>query len=479
MPDGGAILTTATRDPEADALFAYYDLVRVPVPAEGRGEIERLTETGYSYYDPRPSADGALIALRRLPDDRPFAAGGRIALLPAAGGELRDLTAAADLNVEHFCWLPDSSGLLFSAGWRGETPVHRVVLEQNEGPTTGDRGSRIEDRHAASRSSIFSFAVPAAGRIISEFNVGPDGSVAFVAGAPDNPCDLYLRRPDGGEIRLTAINDRLLAQRRIAPIEEIVFAAPDGREVQGWVVRPADFDAAKTYPLAVHIHGGPHVMWGPGFRSMWHEWQVGAARGYVVFFCNPRGSEGYGEGWRDAIHANWGIADAPDIHAGVDAVIARGGVDPARVAATGGSYGGYMSAWLIAHSDRFACAVAARGVYNLMTEHGTSDAHELIEHEFDGFPWEMHEKLWQHSPIAHAHKITTPLRILHSELDFRVPISEAEQLFSILRRRKQTVELVRYPREGHELTRTGEPRHRADHMERTLEWFDRYCKTGE
>ena len=220
-------------------------------------------------------------------------------------------------------------------------------------------------------------------------------------------------------------------------------------------------------------------MWGPGFRSMWHEWQVAAARGYLVFFCNPRGSEGYGESWRDAIHANWGIADAPDIHAGIDALIARGGVDPARIGVTGGSYGGYMTAWLIAHSDRFACAVAARGVYNLMTEHGTSDAHELIEYEFDGFPWEMHEKLWQHSPIAHAHKITTPLRILHSELDFRVPISEAEQLFSILRRRKQIVELVRYPREGHELTRSGEPRHRADHMERTLEWFDRYCKVDE
>jgi dipeptidyl aminopeptidase/acylaminoacyl peptidase len=300
--------------------------------------------------------------------------------------------------------------------------------------------------------------------------------VAFVAGALDNPCDLYLWRPDGSEIRLTAINDRLLARRRIASVEEFIFAAPDGREVQGWVVRPPDADPAATYPLAVHIHGGPHVMWGPGFRSMWHEWQVAAARGYLVFFCNPRGSEGYGEGWRDAIHANWGVADAPDIHAGIDALIARGGVDPARVAVTGGSYGGYMTAWLIAHSDRFACAVAVRGVYNLMTEHGTSDAHELIEYEFDGFPWEMHEKLWQHSPIAHAHKITTPLRILHSELDFRVPISEAEQLFSILRRRKQTVELVRYPREGHELTRSGEPRHRADHMERTLEWFDRYCK---
>jgi dipeptidyl aminopeptidase/acylaminoacyl peptidase len=263
----------------------------------------------------------------------------------------------------------------------------------------------------------------------------------------------------------------------VAPTQELIYQASDGREVQAWLLYPPGFDAARQYPLAVHIHGGPHVMWGPGTRSMWHEWQANAARGYVVLFCNPRGSEGYGEYWRDAIHASWGLADAPDILAGIDAAIARGGIDPARVAVTGGSYGGYMTTWLISHSDRFACAVSARGVYNLLSEHSTSDAHELIEFEFDGYPWEHYEKLWEHSPLAHAHKINTPLRILHSEQDYRVPISEAEQLFAILRRRKQVVEFVRYPREGHELTRSGEPRHRADHMERTLEWFDRYCMT--
>jgi dipeptidyl aminopeptidase/acylaminoacyl peptidase len=254
------------------------------------------------------------------------------------------------------------------------------------------------------------------------------------------------------------------------------YDGPDGAEVQGWVLRPADFDPSGSYPLAIFIHGGPHLMWGPGARSMWHEWQVAAAEGYVVFFCNPRGSEGYGELWRDGIRRNWGHADAPDIHAGIDLLIEQGGIDPNRIAVTGGSYGGYMTTWLISHSDRFCAAVAARGVYNLLTEHSTSDAHELIEIEFDGYPWELHEELWEHSPLAHAHKIETPLLILHSELDYRVPISEAEQLFAILRRRKRVVELVRYPREGHELTRSGEPRHRADHMRRTLAWFDRYCK---
>jgi dipeptidyl aminopeptidase/acylaminoacyl peptidase len=314
---------------------------------------------------------------------------------------------------------------------------------------------------------------------VSDFSVARDGTVAFIAGSPDNPCELFVRAPDGGERQVTTINQALLDARIVVPTEEISFNAPDGAEVQGWVLYPPNFDARTQYPLAVHIHGGPHVMWGPGMRSMWHEWQATAAAGYICFFCNPRGSDGYGEQWRDAIHGSWGEADQNDIHAGVDALIARGHVDLQRIAVTGGSYGGYMTTWLISHSDRFRCAVAARGVYNLLTEHSTSDAHELIEIEFSGYPWDLYEELWDHSPLAHAHKINTPLLLLHSERDYRVPISEAEQLFAILRRQKKTVELVRYPREGHELTRAGEPEHRADHMRRTLAWFHRYCQETE
>lgn len=456
-PDGVALLTTASRDPEGDSQFFFFDVLRVPVPPEGRAEPQRLTTPGFTHASPRISPDGRWIACVRAPEDRPFAAATALVVLDRAGGEPRDLTSAADLNVAAYDWLPGSDGLLCLSGLRGTQPLWRVALNGNGCRRTGDATDA---------------------RVIAEFDVAADGSVAFVAGDAANPCELYLRRPDGVECRLTAFNEPLLAERLVAPFEELVYNAPDGREVQGWLLHPPGFDPQRPggYPLAVYIHGGPHLMWGPGVRSMWHEWQVAAARGYVVFFCNPRGSDGYGEAWRFASQAQWGVADAPDILAGVDAVIARGGIDPRRVAVTGGSYGGYMTAWLIAHTDRFACAAAARGVYNLLTQHSTSDAHELVELAFEGFPWENHELLWRHSPLAHAHRITTPLLILHSENDYRVPISEAEQLFAFLRRRKQTVAFVRYPREGHELTRTGEPRHRADHMQRILDWFDRYCQ---
>jgi len=454
MPDGLALLSTATRDPEADSLFAYYDVVRIPLDGS---RPQPLTSAGFSYFDPRPSPDGRQIAFLRLNEARLLGEGRRVAIIPATGGEPHDLTAHTDLNVEQFHWQPDGQGVLFSAAWRGHAHVYQIGLP---GTPTYRNGMTLVGGM----------------RIVSEFDVGRDGSIAFIAGSADNPCDLFWRSADGQEHRLTRINEHLLSQRIIVPIEEMLYLAPDGSEVQGWTLHPPDFDPARRYPLAVYIHGGPHIMWGPGFRSMWHEWQVAAARGYVVFFCNPRGSEGYGELWRDAIRGNWGEADAPDILAGIDALVARGYIDPNRIGVTGGSYGGYMTAWLIGHDDRFACAVAARGVYNLLTQHSTSDAHELIEIEFGGFPWELYEELWDHSPLAHAHKIKTPLLLLHSELDYRVPISEAEQLFAILRRQKKVVELVRYPREGHELTRSGEPRHRADHMRRTLEWFDRYLR---
>jgi dipeptidyl aminopeptidase/acylaminoacyl peptidase len=457
MPDGQSLLSTATRDPEADSLFAYYDVLRIPITDTAPHIPERLTRAGYSYFDPKPSPDGSQIAFLRLPEDQLLGAGHRVASIPASGGEPQDLTAHTDLNIEQFSWNYADNRIYFLAGWQGDAHIYAIGLP---GTATYRQGETLIGGQ----------------RFVSEFDSASDGSIAFVAGTSNDPCNLYVRLPDGSERRLTQINAELLAQRRLTPIEELRYLAPDGQEVQGWFLQPLAPAATGLPPLAVYIHGGPHIMWGPGFFSMWHEWQVAAAAGYTVFFCNPRGSEGYGAQWRDAIRGGWGRIDAPDILAGIDHLVDHGLVDPQRIGVTGGSYGGFMTTWLISHDDRFACAVAARGVYNLLTEHSTSDAHELIEIEFSGYPWDLAEELWEHSPVAHAHKIHTPLLLLHSECDYRVPISEAEQLFALLRRRKQTVELVRYPREGHELTRSGEPDHRADHMQRTLAWFDRYCR---
>jgi dipeptidyl aminopeptidase/acylaminoacyl peptidase len=171
--------------------------------------------------------------------------------------------------------------------------------------------------------------------------------------------------------------------------------------------------------------------------------------------------------------------DMPDILAGVDHLVAQGYIDADRMAVTGGSYGGFMTTWIVGHDQRFAAAATQRGVYHLSSFFGTTDIPELIEGEFDAQPWDAYERLWKHSPLAAVKEIQTPLLILHSERDYRVPIPDAEQLYLMLRWLGREVAFVRYPREGHELSRSGEPRHRVDRLTRITDWFNRYCKEGE
>jgi dipeptidyl aminopeptidase/acylaminoacyl peptidase len=314
-------------------------------------------------------------------------------------------------------------------------------------------------------------------RMMQGMSLSSYGSIVYVASMPQNPAELFFKKNDqSNAVQLTHFNQKFLDEIIVQETHEFIFQSPAGIGIQGWYVLPVGYEEGKKYPLALNIHGGPHVMWGAGMQSMWHEWQSHAARGYVVFFCNPRGSGGYGESFLNALHAAWGTVAMDDIMAGVDALTAKGFIDTERMAITGGSYGGYMTAWIISHTERFKAAVSARGVYNLISFYGTSDVPLLIDHEYDEQPWTNPNLLWEHSPVAYAHKIKTPLLILHSENDFRVPIEQGEQLFAFVRRSGGTVKMIRYPREGHELTRSGEPAHRLSHLTEQLAWFDKYCK---
>jgi dipeptidyl aminopeptidase/acylaminoacyl peptidase len=277
---------------------------------------------------------------------------------------------------------------------------------------------------------------------------------------------------------MISVNQEFLSGVFVHERHEIRYTPEGGQEIQGWYILPAHYEAGKTYPLALNIHGGPHVMWGASTQSIWHEMQFQAAQGYVVFYCNPRGAGGYGEAFQMALHAAWGDVAYTDIMAGVEMLIEKGFVDPTRMAITGGSYGGYMTAWIVGHTNRFVSAVSIRGVYNLLSFYGTSDVPLLITNEFDVEPWENPTLLWQHSPLAYAHQIKTPLLVIHSENDFRVPISDGEQLFAYVRRSGGTVQMVRFPRDGHELSRSGEPEHRVSSLTHMIDWFNKYCQPG-
>jgi dipeptidyl aminopeptidase/acylaminoacyl peptidase len=459
-PDGKSILTSATRNPESDTGWIYQDVFRIPLPEAGmpRGEPVPLTEPGFSNVAPKPSPDGSRVAYLRRPEEHITAQAPRLVVIASDGGEPQEVAPGFDRGVDEFCWSSDGRTLIFAAGDEGDTGLYTVPVE-------GDLPALI----LSGRREVVAFDL-----------AQNNGRIGFVACTPERPPDLYSANLDGegtrDERQLTDFNRDFLEKKQVMPVEEIWYPAPDGVEIQGWLIKPPGFDAEKKYALAVEIHGGPHAMWGPSTLTMWHEWQCLAARGYVVLYCNPRGSDGYGHAFRNAIHGQWGEADMPDILAGVDHVVSKGFVDKARMVVTGGSYGGYMTAWIVGHDQRFAAAVSQRGVYHLTSFFGTSDIPELIEWEFDAGPWQAYERLWRYSPLAYINEITTPLLVLHSEQDFRAPIPDAEHLFVMLRWLKRDVEFVRYPREGHELSRSGEPRHRIDRLNRIMDWFDRYCK---
>ena len=266
-------------------------------------------------------------------------------------------------------------------------------------------------------------------------------------------------------------NNNWLEERNLAPIEEIKYQGYNEKEIQGWIVKPPNFEGNNKYPLILNIHGGPHATWSPNERTMWFEFQYFASQGYVVFYCNPQGSSGRGYDFRYVVK-NWGTEPEQDILLGVDKTIEKGYIDKNKLYITGGSYGGYMTAWIIGNDTRFKAAVPQRGVYNNVSFWGTTDVTQFIRDEIGAFPWEDLNLMWELSPIAYVNNVITPTRIIHSENDFRVPIAQAEEYFASLIKNNVKAELVRYPNEGHELSRSGKPKHMKDRLMKIIEWFD-------
>lgn len=448
-PDGKILYTIRPYDTEADEPFRYFNVFMI----DAESGIERRYEDGdHGYYSVLPSPDGKWLACHRRPRDQTDALT-RLSLIPLEGGDVVDLNLELD-RVIAFCEWTSENQIMVAVETEGRHELHRL------NPAARDYMPLV-----TAEQSLYNL------------HVGEDGSVAYVSRTTTRLDELFYMKPDSEPQQMTQTNTEFMDEIRVLETHEIRYTNSSGYELQGWYILPPDYKEGEQYPLALNVHGGPHVMWSPSARAMWHEWQVHAAEGYVVFFCNPRGSDGYGEGHSTALHAAWGSVAMEDIMAGVDAMIEKGFVDPERMVVTGGSYGGYMTGWIIGHTERFKAAVAQRGVYNLTSFYGTSDIPILISAEFDAEPWEDPEKLWQHSPLAYAHKVTTPTLLIHSENDFRVPIEQAEQFFAWIRRATDTpVKMLRYPREGHELSRSGEPAHRISRLTEMMRWFDTYCQ---
>lgn len=405
-----------------------------------------------SFGNPTPSPDGRWIALT-YQEGGPFSFDqAKIAVLPAAGGDLRVLTPTLDRQAGNPKWSPDGRSLHFTAPSEGRFPLHRVTVENGEVQQLTWQAWGIRD-----------------------YDVGRDSLVQVVT-HPGNPSELHTAHLSGKVSRpLTRHNQEWLDGRKLATATAHSFVNEKGLTVHYWTMKPTDFEEGKKYPLILNIHGGPSAMWGPGEESMWFEFQFYAARGYAQVFGNPRGSGGYGREFQRANHRDWGVGPAADVLRSATEAAQAPWVDADRQVVTGGSYGGYLTAWIVAHDHRFKAAIAQRGVYDLLPFHGEGNAWFLVP-LYWGEPWEpeVRQLLLDQSPMTHAHRIKTPLLIKHGDVDFRTGVIQSQMLYKLLKALGRDVEYVRYPRATHELSRNGEPKQRLDRLVRFDEFFRRY-----
>jgi dipeptidyl aminopeptidase/acylaminoacyl peptidase len=307
-------------------------------------------------------------------------------------------------------------------------------------------------------------------RKMSGFSFDERGKrVAYVVTSMTKPTELYVADADGrNEHRLTSFNDKLTSEVAFSDAERFTYPSVGGMEIEGWLMKPYGWQAGKKYPVALYIHGGPHSQYGEGWFD---EFQNLAAQGMYVLFTNPRGSSGYGADFTFATRGRWGAEDYEDLMKATDIAAKRADIDSTRLGVTGGSYGGFMTAWITTKTNRFKAAQTDRMISDWTYWYGASDAQGLTEFEFYGKPWDnvaMYDTL---SPIRHVTKVHTPTLMVQSEDDFRTPMGNAELWFMALKKQNVPVELVRYPRSTHELSRSGEPWLLVDRLGRLRQWF--------
>lgn len=453
LADGKAIVCVGPRDPALHPDRERLNSLYVIETATGKAKV-LLEEPGCSYAEPVASPDSKWIAYAIRPGGDFSFEQPMVAIVPAAGGTPKVLTPALDRSVANLKWAPDSQSVYFTAPDRGRFPLYRAAVDQVVPETL----------------------TPQTDWGVNAFDVR-GGILVLAVTHPGNPSELYRSAADGQRPKpLTTHNSSWLQDRRLSAYEPHRLVNTEGITADYWTLKPVNFDPAKKYPLLLNIHGGPTAMWGPGEATMWHEFQFYAARGYVVVFANPRGSGGYGRDFQRANFKDWGIGPASDVLAAAGFTAREPYVDRNRQVVTGGSYGGYLTAWIVGHDHRFKAAVAQRGVYDLATFYGEGNAWFLVPLYWGGYPWqpEVRTILNRDSPLSYVAAIKTPLLIQHGDVDFRTGFVQSQILYKSLKQLGRDVEYVRYPRATHELSRSGEPKQRLDTLVRYEEFFRRY-----
>ena len=477
-PDGTLLAYTGNAAPDADLSNASDVWV---VPAGGGGSPRRLTKSLGPVQAPAWSPDGRTIAYVGHDNACWGATNWGVWTVPAAGGEPVCLTAHEDRSVGHhiitdarvhpasggLTWSRDGGRLFFMVADGASTQIASIAAVAASGPAAApDLTIRLETRGA---HELIGCSLDRAAR-----------RAACIQSDPLTPGELAVFDVGGELRRVTDLTGPALRPLALARPERFQFESVDGWTVEGWVMRPSNPAHGEHAPAVLEIHGGPHGAYGNAF---FHEFQVLAAEGYGVVYLNPRGSLGYGQRFAAGTRHDWGGKDYEDLMRGLDhALAAHPWIDRARLGVAGGSYGGFMTNWIVGHTQRFRAGVTMRSVSNAYSQWGTSDlAYMKGMWEYPGDPWEAPQFYLERSPITYVREMRTPLLIIHSEQDHRCPIEQGEQLFVALKKQGVPTLFVRFPNESHDLSRNGQPRHRLERLRHIVEWFRTYLapKAGE
>ena len=429
-PDGQEVAYTSNID-EVEATSTNNEIFLIPITG---GTPKKISTAAGNDNTPVYSPDGKYIAWRSMARAGFEADKQSLIIYERSSGKLRNATADWDRSVGDLAWTPDSTALFFTAEDRGEAPIFAL-------PVDGKQPTEIARLHAGDlvfskdgKSLFFSRVSIAAPAEIARIDVNGTGKADAAA--------------------VTRVNDAMLSQVAMQPLEPFTFKGANNVDVQGFMVKPPNFDSTKKYPVKFLIHGGPQGAWGNSWTYRWNAQLFAATGNYVVVMINPHGSTGYGQKFTDGVSGDWGGKPYVDLMKGLDYLEKTYPfIDKNRVAAMGASYGGYMVNWIMGQTDRFKCIVSHDGVFNTEAAYGTTEELWFVEWEFNGPPWKNRELYRKFSPHLHAEKFKTPTLVIHGQLDYRLDVAEGFQLFTTLQRLKVPSKMLYFPDEGHWVTK--------------------------